>query len=141
MVLLFSRLWGGHLAGMGFDFIVFAPLPPSCCSFFVFGHGLSFFGGFQCPVECCSIASCNFSALAGGDECMYFYLTIFDINFSLKCFLLYNHRLCFFSLLTLMRLSMARSKISIGKCHTTLENMWLIFKYLLILIFNIISQW
>ena len=30
---------------------------------------------------------------------------------------------------------------SLGKCHTALENMWVIFKYLLILIFNIIPQW
>ena len=143
LVLLLSRLWVGHLAGMGFDFIVFAPLLPSCCSFFfVFGRGISFFGGFQCPsVNGYSTASCNFGALAGGDEHMYFCLTIFDINFSLKCFLLYNHPLCFSSLLTLLRLLMARWKISIGKCHITLENMWFIFKYLLILIFNIIPQW
>ena len=43
----------------------------------------------------------------------------------------------FFSLSTLLRLSMAKSKISLGKCHTILENMWIIFKYLLILIFYI----
>ena len=36
---------------------------------------------------------------------------------------------------------MVRSKISLGKCHIALENMWIIFKYLLILIFNIIPQW
>ena len=30
---------------MGFDFIVFAPLLPSCCGFFVFGHGVSFLVG------------------------------------------------------------------------------------------------
>ena len=33
-----------------------------------------------------------------------------------------------------------KSKISLGKCHTTLENMWVIIKYLLILISNIIPQ-
>ena len=33
---------------------------------------------------------------------------------------------------------MAKSKISLGKCHTALENMWVIFKFLLILISNII---
>ena len=134
-MVLFSRLWVGHLAGVGFDFIVFAPLPPSCCSFFfVLGHGLSFFGGFQCPsVECCSVASCNFGALAGGDEYMYFYLTIFDINFLLKCFLLYNHHLCF----------------SVGfqwlGQRSLLVNVTLYLKicglYLLILIFNISPQW
>ena len=47
----------------------------------------------------------------------------FVTNFSLKYFLLCNHPLCFFRLLTLFRLSMAKSKISLGKCHTALENM------------------
>ena len=36
---------------------------------------------------------------------------------------------------------MAKSKFSLGKCHTALENMWVIFKYLLTLISNIIPQW
>ena len=35
---------------------------------------------------------------------------------------------------------MAKSKISLGKCHTALENMWVILKYLLALISNIIPQ-
>jgi len=35
---------------------------------------------------------------------------------------------------------MAKSKISLGKCHIALENMWVIFKYLLILISNIIPH-
>ena len=30
----------------------------------------------------------------------------------------------------LLSLSMAKSKISLGKCHIALENMWAIFKYL-----------
>ena len=40
------------------------PLLSPCCSFFfVFGHGVSFFGGFQhLPVNGCSTASCNFGA-------------------------------------------------------------------------------
>ena len=46
-----------------------------------------------------------------------------------------------FNLLTSLRLSMAKSKISLGKCHTALESMWVILKYLLVLIFNIIPQW
>ena len=43
------------------------PLLSPCCSFFfVFGHGVSFFGGFQhLPVDGCSIASCNFGAFHG----------------------------------------------------------------------------
>ena len=36
---------------------------------------------------------------------------------------------------------MAKSKISLGYYHTALENIWVIFKYLLILISNIIPQW
>jgi len=36
-------LWVAHPAGMGFDFIMIAPLSPSCCGFsFVFGCGMSF---------------------------------------------------------------------------------------------------
>ena len=35
---------------------------------------------------------------------------------------------------------MAKSKISVDKCHIALENMWVIFKYFLILISNIIPQ-
>ena len=35
---------------------------------------------------------------------------------------------------------MAKSKISLGKCHIALENMWAVFKYVLILIFDIIPQ-
>ena len=46
----------------------------------------------------------------------------------------------FLSLLTLLRLSMAKSNISLGKCHIAPENIWIIFKYLLILISNIIPQ-
>ena len=41
---------------------------------------------------------------------------------------------------TLLRLSMAKMNISLGKCHIALENMWFIFKYLLIFISNIIPQ-
>ena len=33
---------------------------------------------------------------------------------------------------------MAKLKISLGKCHSALENIWVIFKYLLVLISNII---
>ena len=46
--------------------------------------------------------------------------------------------LCFFGLLTLLSLSVAKSKIALGKCHTALENMWVILKYLLLLIFHIV---
>ena len=36
---------------------------------------------------------------------------------------------------------MAKLKISLDKCHIAFENMWVIFKYHLIMISNIISQW
>ena len=35
----------------------------------------------------------------------------------------------FFSVLTVLWLSTAKSKISFGKCHSAFENMWVIFKY------------
>ena len=48
----------------------FRPLLPSRFGFFfVSGHRISFFGGFQHPpVNGYSIASCNFGVLARGDE-------------------------------------------------------------------------
>ena len=50
LVLLFSSLWVTHSVGMGFDFIMIAPLLLSRWGFFfVSGHGVSFLGGFQCP--------------------------------------------------------------------------------------------
>ena len=78
LVLLFSSLWVTHLVGMGFDFIVIVPLLPSRCNFFfVFGWGVSFFGGLQCPpVDDGSTASFHFGALAGGDGCTSFYCTV-----------------------------------------------------------------
>ena len=73
LVLLFSRLWVSHLVGMGFDFIMIVPLLPSPSGFFVTGHWVSFFGGFQhSPVNGCSEDNCNFGALAEGDEHMSF---------------------------------------------------------------------
>ena len=67
---LFSSLWVAHLAGMGFDFHVIAPLllvafPLSLAP------GCSFFGGLQHPpVNGGSAARCVFGALAGDDEHM-----------------------------------------------------------------------
>ena len=76
LVLLFSSLWVTHPAGLGFDFVVIVPLLPSRF-FFLFGPGVSFFGGFQCPVDGCSTASCDFGALAGGNEHTSIYSAIF----------------------------------------------------------------
>ena len=56
----------------------------------------------------------------------------------LNTFLLYNHPLFFLSSLTLLRLSMAKSKISLGKCYIALENTWVVLKYLFILMCNVI---
>ena len=69
--------------GMRFDFIVIVALLPSCCGFFVFGHGIFVFGRFQHPpVDGCSKSSCDFGSLAEGDECMSFYSTILNWKFS-----------------------------------------------------------
>ena len=67
---------------MGFDFIVIAPLLPSCCGFFfVFGCGLSFFGGLQHPpVDGRAAAGSDFGALGDGNECTSFYSTILNQN-------------------------------------------------------------
>ena len=69
---------------------------------------------------------------------MGFFLSIFDIISPVNAFFS-AIILCFFSLVTL-RLSMAKSKISLGKCHTALENICTLFKYLFILNSNIIPQ-
>ena len=74
LALLFSSLWVTHSASMGFDFSMITPLLLSHCGFsFVFGCGLSFFGGFQHPpVDDHSTTSCDLGALAGGDEHLSF---------------------------------------------------------------------
>ena len=71
-MLLFSSLWVTPMMGMELDCIRIVPLLPShCCCFFVFGHGVPFFGRFQHPpVDGCSTASCDFGALTGRDEQM-----------------------------------------------------------------------
>ena len=65
LALLFSHLWVTHLAFLGFDIFVIAPLLPTHCScLFVFQRGISLFGGFPRPLlDGCSIASCNFGLL------------------------------------------------------------------------------
>ena len=73
------HLWVAHLMGIGFDFILVAPLllPPYFS--FVLGCVVSFFGGFQHPpVNGCSTASCDCGAFAGENECMSFYSTILN---------------------------------------------------------------
>ena len=60
--------------------MLIAPLLPYHCSyFFVFRHRVSFFGGFQHPsVAVFSTASCNFGAIAGGDEPASFFSAILN---------------------------------------------------------------
>ena len=59
LVLIFSSLWVAHPPGMGFDFIVIAPLLLSCSFSLVFGHEYLFFGEFQSPpADSCSAAGC-----------------------------------------------------------------------------------
>ena len=90
MVLLFSSLWVTYLAGLEFDFTVIVPLLLSRCGFFiVFGHGVCFFGVFQhLPASVCSTASCDFGALAGGDEHTSFYCVILNWKLPLGRFLI-----------------------------------------------------
>ena len=71
LVLLFSSLWVTNLVGMGFDFTVIVPRLPSCCSFFVWRSQHPSVNGY-------SIASCDFGALAGGNECTSFYSAILN---------------------------------------------------------------
>ena len=75
LALLFSSLLVTHPTGMIFDFIMIETLLPSYCSFFfVFECGISSFGGFQCSVNGCSAASCNFDVLRGGEMSVYLLL-------------------------------------------------------------------
>ena len=69
------------LAGTGFDSNMILPLLPTCWGFsFALGRGESFFGGIQHPpVDGCSAASNKFGVLAGEDERMSFYSTIFRL--------------------------------------------------------------
>ena len=80
LILLFSSLCVTYLTGMGFDFIMVTLLLQSRCGFFfVFGRGISFIGGFQCPpVDGCSTVSCNFGALEGRDEHTSFYSSLLN---------------------------------------------------------------
>ena len=68
--------------GYGIWFYYDCTLLPCHYSFlFVFGHGVSFFGGFRHPsVNSCSTASCYFGALAG-DEHTSFYFAILNQKF------------------------------------------------------------
>ena len=72
---------------MGFDYIMIAFLLLSCCSFsFVFGCKISFFGRFQHPpVNDCSTASCDFDALAGGDEYMFLFSHLEPLDKLCRC--------------------------------------------------------
>ena len=85
---------------------------------FVFGCVVSFLGGFQCPfVAGCSTASCDFGALAGGDEHTSFYSAILNqkptkflflfyfLNFNYFCYLLFYFLKNSFRLVTILLLS------------------------------------
>ena len=89
LVLLFSCLQVTNSASMGFNFIVIVPLLTSQSGFFfVFGCGISFFGGFQYwLVNGCTATNCNFGALTEGDECPSFYSAI--LNQKLPNFILF----------------------------------------------------
>ena len=63
-------LWVTHLRDVGFACIVIVSLLLSHCSFFpVLGRGVSFLGGFQCPLgDGCSTTSCDLGGLSGEEE-------------------------------------------------------------------------
>ena len=80
--ILFFRLWVAHLEGTGFDFIVF--VPPLTILFqliCVWTCGIFFWWFQRSPVSGCSTASCDFGALAGGDECTSFYAAFLRMTF------------------------------------------------------------
>ena len=95
----FSSLWVAHSVGMELDFIAIARLLLSHCGFFfVCGCGISFFGGFQQPpFDGCSRVqnSCDFGALAEGDQYTPSHSTILNqnpsITYDFYCFLLYYY--------------------------------------------------
>ena len=98
MVLSFSSLWVTQPVGMGFDFIMIVHPLLSCCGFFVFGHGISFFSGFQCPpVNGSSTANGNFGALTGGNERTSFFtiLNQTHVYFSFTQFNVWGINTCF----------------------------------------------
>ena len=68
------------MAGMGFDFVVIMPRLQSHFSFFWSLHMEYLFSGRlqHPPVDGSSTASCDFGALAGGNECISFYSAILD---------------------------------------------------------------
>ena len=81
--------------------IMFALLLPSHCSLFVFGYWVSLLGGFQCPpVNGCSTASCDFGALAGGDEHTSFYSATWTRSPIIDSIVNENFKFLFLSLLS-----------------------------------------
>ena len=79
LVLLLPTLWVAHSEdyGIWFDFDCIPPV--SLWLLLCLWMGAMCFGGFQCPpVDGCSTASYNFSALIGGDKCTFFYSAILN---------------------------------------------------------------
>ena len=81
--------WVTHFSGMGFDFIMIVPLYCLSAAAALSLDVGCLFGRSQCrPVDGCSAASCDFGALAGGDEYTFFYTTILNWK-SCLCFLIH----------------------------------------------------
>ena len=93
LVLLFSSLWITHLAGMGFDFTWLCPSYHSLWLLCLLTWGICFWWFQHPPVYGCSTASYNSGALAGGDECTFFYSAILNQKPESWCFLtdIYPH--------------------------------------------------
>ena len=92
LVSLFSSLWVIH-SQPGYGIWFYHDCTPAMIAIslqFVFGCVVSFLGGFQCPsVAGCSTASCDFGALAGGDEHTSFYSAILNQKPTRFLFLFY----------------------------------------------------
>ena len=65
-----------HLMGMGFNYILKAPLLLSHCGFFIFGCRLSFLVGLSLFVDGYSAVSCDFGVFMRGGELKSFYSAI-----------------------------------------------------------------
>ena len=79
LVLLLPSLWVAHSEDYGIWFDFHCTPPVSLWLLLCLWMGAMFLGGFQCPpVDGCSTASYNFSALIGGDKCIFFYSAILN---------------------------------------------------------------
>ena len=78
------------------------------------------FCGFQhLPAEGCSTASCNFGALAGGDECTSFYSVILNQNSNNYLFNQLTKQILMYSLKQSFKYLLLKFTCSINCCFTS----------------------